>query len=324
MLIKLSLINLKNNKIIDKFNIFMGLKPKNYFKDSVNNINYYDWHYYKKFWFTDFVNANFPNRKKEINFFGVLGNGRFIKNNFNGIKIFFSGENLDKKRTKWNFLFGDYKIEYSDLSMGFADFNSSKYMRFPLWLLYLFPGDVNYNMIKNTIDNMNNEVNQKYEMCALIAGHDKHKTRKTIYEELNNLFEIKCAGRWNNNTKELWEIYNDDKINYLKKFKFNICPENINTKNYVTEKIFEAIQADCIPIYYGSNNNPEPEILNKDRIIFWNFNSDNSKNKKMISELANDEKAYQDFARQPKFTKAAPNIINDYFIKLRSRLDSLL
>ena len=98
----------------------------------------------------------------------------------------------------------------------------------------------------------------------------------------NNLFEIKCAGRWNNNTKELWEIYNDDKINYLKKFKFNICPENINTKNYVTEKIFEAIQADCIPIYYGSNNNPEPEILNKDRIIFWNFNSDNSKNKKMI------------------------------------------
>ena len=52
-------------------------------------------------------------------------------------------------------------------------------------------------------------------------------------------------------------------IKYVHEFKFNICPENRNVKDYVTEKLFEAFAAGAIPIYYGSDNNPEPEIINR-------------------------------------------------------------
>ncbi len=45
------------------------------------------------------------------------------------------------------------------------------------------------------------------------------------------------------------------KYEVLKNYKFNFCLENIQgQKGYVTEKIFDAFEAGCIPIYLGSSN----------------------------------------------------------------------
>ena len=60
------------------------------------------------------------------------------------------------------------------------------------------------------------------------------------------------------------EISNDTKIE--KPVKYNICPENSSTKGYCTEKLFEALQAGCIPIYSGHGI---PTVLNKNKIIFY-------------------------------------------------------
>lgn len=38
---------------------------------------------------------------------------------------------------------------------------------------------------------------------------------------------------------------------------------------YVTEKIFDAIHCDCIPLYAGGGNYLEPEIINPKAIIRW-------------------------------------------------------
>ena len=38
---------------------------------------------------------------------------------------------------------------------------------------------------------------------------------------------------------------------------------------YVTEKIFDAFQSDCIPLYAGGGNYLEPEVINPKAIVRW-------------------------------------------------------
>jgi hypothetical protein len=44
------------------------------------------------------------------------------------------------------------------------------------------------------------------------------------------------------------------KIEILNGYRFNLCMENTNCDHYCTEKIWDAIHAGCLPIYYGKNN----------------------------------------------------------------------
>lgn len=50
-------------------------------------------------------------------------------------------------------------------------------------------------------------------------------------------------------------LYGSDKINTLKNYRFCICFENTHTTDgYITEKIFDAFAAGCVPIYWGPDN----------------------------------------------------------------------
>jgi len=44
------------------------------------------------------------------------------------------------------------------------------------------------------------------------------------------------------------------KVDSVKNFKFTLCVENDYKDNWVTERFFDAILYDCIPIYYGCKN----------------------------------------------------------------------
>ncbi len=47
----------------------------------------------------------------------------------------------------------------------------------------------------------------------------------------------------------------EEKLHVLKNYKFCICFENTHTTpGYITEKIFDAFAAGCVPIYWGPNN----------------------------------------------------------------------
>ena len=312
------------NKIKYKINLELGNTPKTEATTVDGKFSFYDWgEDYKpeNDWFVKFTKHNLKLINTKFNFYGVYGKGRFVRNKAEGKKIFFSPENLDKKFMKWNILFGDYCLPYVDLGMGFGEIKKDNYLRFPLWILYLFSPEADKNELKSTIDNINNTRYSKSKVCTLIAGHDKHGTRKMLLDGLKNLMPIDCAGRWQNNTGDLWDKYNNNKIEYLKQFKFNICPENINTKNYVSEKLFEAFLADAIPIYYGSDNDPEPGLINKEAVVFWDKNSSNDKAKNLIKELYLDDKAYSDFIKQKKILPAATDYIWSRYEELKQRLE---
>lgn len=71
-----------------------------------------------------------------------------------------------------------------------------------------------------------------------------------------NLIDVYGAG-WpkgisKGQTRFIKDIYGD-KLNTLNLYYFNLCLENTNIDNYVTEKIWHSIISGCLPIYFGNS-----------------------------------------------------------------------
>ena len=133
---------------------------------------------------------------------------------------------------------------------------------------------------------------------------------------------VHCPGKLLHSDNSLKDEYHDDKKAYLEQFLFNICAENACVKGYVTEKIFEALEAGTIPIYWGDPN-PESAVLNPQRIIFW----DASRVEEVLStikELYLNMEAREQFLREPLFVNTAAQDIYDHFSCLRRNLERLL
>lgn len=275
-------------------------------------------------WFVRFLRKNFPYNRTRINFYGPLQNPFFIKRYQPGKKVFYTPEDVEHPYTKLWLYFRDYRIDYVDFAMGFGNFSSSKYLRFPYWMLTTFEPEFNESQIKQRIYEINNNRYAKSRICVAINGHDPKNTRTMICDKVSHIFDITYAGRWRNNSQELWNDFNNDKYSFMKMFKFNICAENDNTENYVTEKLFDAFMCDCIPIYYGSNNNPEPGLINKDAVIFWDKDGDNRKNMELIALLNSNSKEYNDFIHQVKLLPKYEEYVISIYTGLREHFKRVL
>ena len=256
---------------------------------------------------------------KEYNIFFPYGDHRFIRVYPAKNKIFYTGEDV----FTWPSYDGyqDYCLDFVDLALGFEYLDNEKYVRLPLWMNWNFEPKLDMNLIKSKIADINAARSTcKYE-CVVINSHDMMNTRTPIYEKLKNVVQIKCAGKWNNNTDELQTVYGNNKLKYVHEFKFNICPENVNRYGYVTEKLFDSFIAGSIPIYYGSDNNPEEGVINKNAVLFWNPDSDNEALAKEVIRLKTDENYYQKFMSQEKlYAKNAAEFIYSTFEKLVKKL----
>lgn len=98
----------------------------------------------------------------------------------------------------------------------------------------------------------------------------------------------------------------------------------MDANQYVTEKIFEALYAGTIPIYHGAFNNPEPGIINRDRIILWDFEGDNEENIKLIKRLKNDETFYNKYINQEKLLPYTAEFVYSQMEKLKEKIRDLL
>ena len=304
-----------------------------------DNISYRNWWKTErdKNWFTTFAESNIKGSSEKIRFYSVFGPRKALNECFDGKKVFYSGENLERVSRYRNLKtdevayrvwmkryreYGDYALSEMNLSLGFAEKKDSNYIRFPLWITFLFSPDSTYEEIKDRINCINNrQVSTNREGTALIASHDQFGSREYIYNDLKDVVDIQCAGKWNHNTDLLRDKYGDGKIDYLFYKKFNICPENVDASGYVTEKLFDAFAAGTIPIYQGDGNNPEPKVINRNAVIFWNFESgNNEENIKLISKLDSDDDLYREFMMQPVFKEGAAEVVWSYFERLKNGL----
>lgn len=313
-----------------------------------NKISYAGWWKcadYESQGFTKFLTKRFPEYSEyNIRFYSVFSDIESIKKDcelYGGKKIFFSVENLEKisehKSLKVNNYrtlleikrrinsYSDYLSSQVDLCLGYRE-DCGKFLQFPGWMFRkdFFPAESEFNDVKKIIDNINN-VKSKYLLdCVCINSHDALGLRTKIADDLNSVLDITYAGKWRNNTSDLWDKYGNDKLKYMNLFKFNICPENMDAPHYCTEKIFDSFRAGCIPIYAGALNNPLPDVINKNAVIFWDLDGDNADNIKLIKRLKMDEDFYNKFMQQEKLLPSAAEYVYGRFNKLEEMLRSIL
>lgn len=246
--------------------------------------------------------------------------------NRSNVKIFMARENLH--RPNWQ-EYADLALNEQsiDLCLGFDYSNDDpRYMRFPLWITWLLPPNAGYKEVKAFCDTVNQPGNFSFNdrrFCAFVSSHDD-LGRSQIFDEISQIGQIDSCGRFRHNCDDLKELFNDNKLDFLKHYRFNLCPENSNSPGYCTEKIFEAITSGCVPLYWGSNNNPEPDILNHNAICFINVGHPNNNDTlENIHRLNSNRESYLHFASQPRLLPEAPDIIMGYLQNLETRIKEI-
>lgn len=80
-----------------------------------------------------------------------------------------------------------------------------------------------------------------------------YKERSTLISELIKRIEFIDFYGWGTEKNNL-KGYIPEKKDGLINYKFSLCIENSSEKNYISEKFFDCILTNTIPIYYGCNN----------------------------------------------------------------------
>jgi len=95
------------------------------------------------------------------------------------------------------------------------------------------------------------------------GGGQDTRMRDRFFEILSAYKRVDSGGRWNNNIGgAIGDRYNNfraSKCEWLQDYKFHICFENSSYPGYLTEKLFDAYAAGCIPIYWGDTSLREIE-----------------------------------------------------------------
>ena len=179
-------------------------------------------------------------------------------------------------------------------------------------------------MIYKRLNEINNIRYNKTKFAALINKWDPSNIRMPIYNSVSKIDHISCPGKFLHNDDSLKNEYNDNKLEYLKQFKFNICPENCVEDGYITEKMLHSFMAGCIPIWNGDKN-IEGEIINKNAVLYWDNNADNTEIIKEIETLHKNDDLYDKFIKQKRFnTDAATDYIYNQIILLHTKIEDLI
>ncbi|KLI14125.1 glycosyltransferase [Brachyspira hyodysenteriae] len=268
----------------------------------------------------------------DIEFFAPVGKRYFLENSKAKIKIFYTGECVSKDAIdkSWRQYY-DNCVNDVDLSLGFDRVDEDKYknyVRFPIWIFYNFHGlldNKNYTKdnIKKIIDDINNAKSKKNRFASLVASHDATNIRTQMYNQIKKIDSISCPSKLFHNDDTLKQNFNDVKTEYLKDFKFNICPENTISDGYITEKLFDAFKSGCIPIYNGDDN-IELDLVNKNALLFFKKDEDNTELIKEIEKLHKDDKLFDAFQEQIKIYDSMVDYLWERRVKILNRLETLI
>lgn len=222
-------------------------------------------------------------------------------------KIFYTAEN---KRPK------DFTCNYS-LSF---DFDESNNIRLPLWLVNIdFFEKVNYKNPQyvipiNYITNFNTNPfykKVKKEFCVIVNNHFANR-RDEILQALNKYKPVHGFG----NPFKNWFYGEDNKLDIISNYRFNICFENSIYPGYYTEKLLHAKTAGCIPLCNSDSN------INKDfnKKCFINLNDFDSVESYVnyIIEVENTPSLYKLYINEPLFETA------DYPVKYLEQIKNKL
>ncbi len=241
----------------------------------------------KNNYFTDILNDEYEIVLDEINpdllIYSVFGNS-FI--NYNCKRIFFTGENV-----RPNFDECDFAMTFDHID------DNKRHFRLPLYTLF---GDVNELLKPKDIDKI---LAEKTKFCNFIYSNPRCKIRNDFFKKLSKYKQVDSAGRFNNNLGKPV----DNKLEFIRDYKFTFAFENSEFIGYTTEKIFEPMIVNSLPIYWG-NPLVHLDFNPASYLNYYDYDSDEELIDKIIELDTNPDK-YAEYIREPYFHN---NEINQY------------
>ena len=219
---------------------------------------------------------------------------------FNCKRIFFTGENIkpDLRNT-------DFSITFD------FDDHEGRNIRLPLYALF---DDVSKLIKPKNTDEI---ISQKTKFCNFIYSNPNCETRNKFFRELSKYKKVDSAGRLYNNVGRPIE----DKLQFMSEYKFSIAFENESATGYTTEKIFEPMLVNSIPIYWG---NPiiAKDFNPKSFISYHDFNSMEEIIEQII-KADQSEELYREYLSEPWFEDNKINAFVDND-KIRLKLANMI
>jgi hypothetical protein len=208
-----------------------------------------------------------------------------------GTKIFFTGESA---APNWK------ECDYALTSRYLDD---PSHLRLPFYVLY---GDARA-IVKGQEDPAK-ILARKTKFCSFVVGNQhprKNKNRADFFQRLSRYKRVDSGGRFLNNIGGPVPGGTAGKVQFLRDYKFNIAFENAAIPGYTTEKLFEAMQARTLGIYWG-NPLVNREFNPRSFLNYPDFPNEEALVEKII-ELDRDDAKYLEYLRQPYFHEDRPN-----------------
>jgi hypothetical protein len=213
-------------------------------------------------------------------FFSVFGNNH---QHFKGTKISYIGENIAPT-------FKNQNPQGADWSFSFDETTDKNY-QLKHYLLY----DGYYDLVNKKIDET--LVNRKF--CSFVVSNGNSKLRNDFFLKLSKYKKVDSGGSFFNNIG--YKV--SDKRKFQSEYKFSITFENNAYRPeypyYITEKPFESMCVNSIPIYRGGSKICE-DFNTKSFINFHDFKSDDDMIDYIIYLDQNDNE-YMKVMEQPWF-----------------------
>ena len=169
------------------------------------------------------------------------------------LTLFQTGENL-----RHDHIPCDYALSF-DLAV-----DSPRHRRFPYWMEMVdwehegISGNSNPRFgALLSLDRLMRPLGQKFlykpRQIAIFASH-LSEPRETLIRKLQALLPVKGFGPVFDQAIRHHSLSQITKLEVLKDYAFNLCPENSMYPGYYTEKIPEAFMAECLPISWCDSN----------------------------------------------------------------------
>jgi hypothetical protein len=217
-------------------------------------------------------------------FYSCYGN-EYLK--YNCIKIFYTPENERPDFTACDFAFS------------FDYLNDKRHFRLPLYVLYIDRANCLDTLLQHkTIDAALALWRSKTKFCCMVVSNPNSKKRIDFFKFLSSKCQVDSGGKYMNNVGGAVE----DKLAFIKDYKFVISFENSSRNGYTTEKIIEPFMVNSIPIYWG-NKRVNNEINGNAFININNFSNYNQVYDKML-KIEKDDNLASQYLMCSKFTDA--------------------
>lgn len=211
--------------------------------------------------------------------------------NINRARLLYSPENIPRK----NYLF-KYHMNYG--------VESNQNFRFQNFFYYPFFYEITNDEESQYYLGLKNR--EKTKNINFIYSNGKALIRNKYFDYLSTYCKIDSYGKHRNNMGALPKYLDKSllsraiqKSELIADYKYTIAFENSRGADYISEKIWEPISVNSIPIYYGSH--AVFDYFNKNKIIYIKDEKDFSKSLSLIKEINSSDKLYKEYLAEEIF-----------------------